>query len=161
MKLSNDHLRFLLYGIVVLVFALVLLAGIEMNHQSTMVEGWHEVATDTPEAKNIFEDLRKKTNSSQPLIGTIENAANSGNFFHTWRLWIISLSQDQYSAFRETVIKQGGSEVSETQEQADYWAANFPSWWNPPKSEILILGNFNAIYDKDRQIMFLSRSIDK
>lgn len=107
---------------------------------------------DDYEARTLVENLRRETGWAMPPTCSIRNEVISAFGASGRRLYLISMSQVQYAAFRGSAMNNDGQQIAPPQNPDCA-----PLWWNPPKVESLILnhGLSIATYDSNRTLLFL------
>ena len=103
------------------------------------------------EVKMLLDSFQAKAGTAQPPICTIEAEVCSANGASGGRLYLISMSQDQFTAFRQAVISHGADQI-DPPENPDI----VPLWWNPPKVTSLRWDNGRAYatYDSSKQLLY-------
>jgi hypothetical protein len=117
---------------------------------------WFELGPDdfTPdshEGKILLEEFRAEAGWAKPPICTIKKEVISANGASGPKLYIISMSQDQFTAFRQAAMSHGAEQIAPPENDVVV-----PLWWNPPKVESLRwdYGRAHATYDSERQLLF-------
>jgi hypothetical protein len=110
-----------------------------------------EIAPGSYEATTLLNSFQAKAGTARPPVCTIENEVSTANGASGGRLYLISMSQEQFTAFRQALISHGADEI-DPPKNPDI----VPTWWNPPKVKCLRwdYGRAHATYDSGRQLLF-------